>query len=191
MGGNVGLVPEEFIAMKRIRKLLACIDRDIEKVLMFITYMSCGGIIFVEVFRRFLFKVQEPWSTSIPIYLFIWLAWIGLAFNTKMRSHLSFPEVRGRLPYNAQFACLALDTVLWLTFGVIVMYSAWDQVAIMMRIGSVVEGTDNLPLWLAYLAVPVGWAWNMFRVLQNFYFDVKRFMRKEPFVLAGGIIEQA
>jgi TRAP-type C4-dicarboxylate transport system permease small subunit len=176
--------------MKFFKIIANTLNRDIEKIIMFVTYMGCAGIIFVEVFRRFLFRAQAPWSTSIPIYLFIWLAWMGLAFNTKMRSHLCFPEIRARLPYNAKFACLILDAALWVILGIIVLYSAMDQVLIQIRIESIVEGTDNLPLWLAYIAVPVGWGWNMFRVFQNLYYDIRRFWKKEPFPLTGGIVKQ-
>ena len=88
---------------------LKWIDRNIEKIVVLICYVAMAGIIFVEVIRRFVFQSQAAWSTTIPIYLFLWVTWMGAAYNTRIRTHLRFDEVRARLPYNAQFACLCLD----------------------------------------------------------------------------------
>ena len=82
---------------------LRWIDQNLEKWIILAAYMTMGGIIFVEVIRRFVFSLQAPWSTSVPVYLFLWVTWLGCAYNVKIRTHLSFDELRLRMPYNAQF----------------------------------------------------------------------------------------
>jgi len=164
-------------------KVLRWIDQNIEKIVILICYVTMAGIIFVEVIRRFVFQSQAAWSTTIPIYLFLWVTWIGAAYNTKIRTHLRFDEVRIRLPYGGQFACLCLDTFLWILFGVIVIVYSLEQVQLSHDNFAIVQGTDDVMQWWFYLATPVGWALLIFRALQNFWEDLRTFRAGEPFKL--------
>ena len=96
--------------------LLKWFDRNIEKLVIFICYSSMAGIVFVEVIRRFVFSQQAAWSTTIPIYLFLWITWIGASYNVRIRTHLKFDEIRVRLPYNIQFLLQVLDAVLSVSY---------------------------------------------------------------------------
>ncbi len=165
-----------------IKSVLSWLDDNIEKVFILVSYTAMGSIIFVEVIRRFAFSVQSPWSTTIPIYLFLWLTWMGTSYNTKNRSHLRFSEVRERLSYNNQFACLVLDSVLWYAFGAVVIYYAIEQVQISYDNFSIVSGTDDVMQWWFYLATPLAWSLLLFRVTQNLLHDIKCFRDKEPLI---------
>ena len=66
--------------------VLRWIDENIEKIVILVCYVTMAAIIFVEVIRRFAFGQQAAWSTTIPIYLFLWVTWMGAAYNTKIRS---------------------------------------------------------------------------------------------------------
>ena len=164
-------------------QVLRWIDRNIEKIVILICYVAMAGIIFVEVIRRFVFQSQAAWSTTIPIYLFLWVTWIGAAYNTKIRTHLRFDEVRMRLPYGGQFACLCLDAFLWILFGVIVIVYAVEQVQLSHDNFAIVQGTDDVMQWWFYLATPVGWSLLIVRALQNLWEDVQTYRAGEPFKL--------
>ena len=60
-----------------IKSVFGWLDANIEKVFILVAYGAMGSIIFVEVIRRFFFNVQAPWSTTIPIAMFLWLTWMG------------------------------------------------------------------------------------------------------------------
>ena len=102
-------------------RIVRWIDANIERVVILVAYVTMAAIIFVEVIRRFLFSEQAAWSTTIPIYMFLWIVWIACAYNVRIRAHLSFDEVRAKLPRTGQFLCLMLDSVLWIIFSVIVI----------------------------------------------------------------------
>ncbi|MGH1543401.1 MAG: TRAP transporter small permease [Arenicella sp.] len=164
------------------KSVLGWINDNIEKVIILISYSAMASIIFVEVIRRFFFNVQAPWSTTIPIYLFLWLTWMGTSYNTKHRSHLRFTEVRERLSYSWQFACLMLDAALWYIFGAIVIYFSIEQVSVSYDNFSIVQGTDDVMQWWFYLATPLAWSLLLFRVTQNLVVDVKSFRAGEPLI---------
>ena len=103
--------------MSYLMALLRWLDRNAERTLILIAYSSMALIIVYAVFERYVFSTQIPWSTSIPIYLFLWVAWVGCAYNVKKRTHLVFNDFRLRMPYGMQFAMMWLDTILWIGFG--------------------------------------------------------------------------
>ncbi len=123
--------------------MLRWLDENIEKVVILVNYVAMTGIIFVEVIRRFAFGQQAPWSSTIPIYLFLWVTWIGCAYNCKLRAHLRFEEVRVRLPYKGQFFCIVVDHLVWIGFSIIVIYFSLLQVQISIDNFAIVQGTDD------------------------------------------------
>lgn len=168
---------------------LRWLNANLEKTVILVSYAGMAGIIFVEVIRRFLLNQQAPWSTSIPILLFLWLTWFGASLNVKNRSHLSLNEIRMRLPYTGQFLCLVLDALLWIAFGILVIYYSSEQVEIAYNNFATVPGTFSVMQWWFYLATPLAWILIIFRALQNLYYDWARFKNKEPFNLQPAIMD--
>ena len=167
--------------------LLQWLDRNIEKLVIFICYSSMAGIVFMEVIRRFVFSQQAAWSTTIPIYLFLWITWVGASYNTRIRTHLKFDEIRMRLPYVAQFLLQILDAVLWTVFGVIVVVYTLDQVEIARDNFMIVQGTDNVLQWWFYVATPAAWVLLIFRVLQNLWEDIQMFRAGKPLLIQNSM----
>lgn len=169
--------------MTVLLKSLSWLDKNAERVLILIAYSLMAGIIVFAVIERFVFKSQIPWSTSIPIYLFLWVTWIGCSYNVKQRTHLTFNELRSRMSYGVQFSCLMLDGLLWLLFGLMVTFYTYEQTMLAYNNFAIVQGTDNMMQWWFYLATPVAWVLLMIRVLQNMYQDYQRYLRHEPFLI--------
>ncbi len=163
--------------------LLRWLDRNIERIFILIAYSMMALIIVWAVVERFVFRSQIPWSSSIPIYLFLWVTWIGCAHNVRKRTHLVFNDIRLRMPYKMQYACLWLDTLLWIVFGLIVIYFTVEQTQLTYQNFAIVLGTDNVMQWWFYLATPLAWALLLFRALQNLRDDIGRYRRREPFLL--------
>lgn len=175
--------------LSALKHLFCWLDRDIEKSIILITYTGMAGIICVEVVRRFLFNQQVAWSTSIPILLFLWVTWFGASYNIKQRTHLSLSEVRARLPYAGQFACLVLDAVLWIIFAFIVIYFSWQQTYLAYDNFAIVQGTDDVMQWWFYAATPLAWSLIIYRVLRNLHQDYQRFQRREAFQHQASLLE--
>lgn len=169
--------------MNLILAPLRWLDKNAERTLILFAYSAMALIIVFAVFERFVLKSMVPWSTAIPIYLFLWVTWIGCSYNVRKRTHLVFNDIRLRLPYGAQFACMMLDAVLWIVFGVIVLYYTIEQTRLVEMNFAIVQGTDNVMQWWFYLATPLAWALLIVRVLQNVADDVSRYRRRQPFLV--------
>ena len=175
--------------MSFIKAILNWLDINTEKVIMLVSYTAMAGIIFVEVVRRFLINEQVPWSTTIPVLLFLWVTWFGASYNIKKRTHLALTEVRARLPYTLQFSCFVMDAVLWIVFALIVIYYTYLQTYMAYDNFAIVGGTDDVMEWWFYLATPLAWGLIIIRVIQNLIQDIGRFRRNEPFVLQASLLD--
>jgi len=169
--------------MNFLKAVLRWLDRNVERSFILVAYSSMALIIIYAVIERFVFRTQIPWSSSIPIYLFLWVTWIGCSHNVRKRTHLVFNDVRLRLSYGLQFALMWLDALLWIIFGAIVIFYTVEQTRLVEMNFAIVQGTDNVMQWWFYLATPVGWSLLIIRVLQNLAEDIGRFKRREPFLV--------
>lgn len=167
--------------------ILRWLDENIEKIIILVNYVAMAGIIFVEVIRRFAIGEQAAWSSTIPIYLFLWVCWVGSAYNVKIRAHLRFDEIRRRLPYPGQFACLLLDSALWIIFSLIVLIYSIEQVMLSYDNFAIVQGTDDVMQWWFYTATPIAFSLLIFRVLQNIRQDVADFREGVPLKIKTNI----
>lgn len=167
--------------MTTLFRLLRWLDTNIEKMIIMVSLGALASIIVMGVVQRFMFNYQTAWSGSIPIYLFLWVTWIGAAYNVKTRTQLRFDEIRSRLPYTGQFLCLVFDAVMWISISVIVIYYSIEQVQLVHQNFAIVQGTERMQQWWFYLATPIGWMLVVYRALQNFWEDLRMFRRGEPF----------
>jgi TRAP-type C4-dicarboxylate transport system permease small subunit len=105
------------------------------------------------------------WAQELCIYLFIWMAKFGAAYGVRQGIHVGVDVLvnrigdRSRKPVIA-FALLsgALFTFTIGTFGGVFVYN--------MAFTDQVSPDLELPMWLVYLAVPVGSYLMCFRFLQ-------------------------
>jgi TRAP-type C4-dicarboxylate transport system permease small subunit len=169
--------------------VLRWLDRSVEFVLMNVTYGLCTLIIFVEASRRYLFRAQEPWAPSVAVYLFIWLSWIACAYAVKTRCHIRFDEIRKRLPRRFQFVLQLVDYALWLLLGSVVIFYSIKQILLQASLGSLIQGTDSVPLWLVFIGLPFGWVLVMLRAVQCAVQDVRRFRAGHPVIDAFALDE--
>jgi TRAP-type C4-dicarboxylate transport system permease small subunit len=174
-----------------LRRACRWVDANLEYSLMNLIYTLCTLVVFTEAVRRYLFRSQFPWSGQAAMYLFIWLSWIGCAYGIKARGHLRFDEIRGRLPYTAQFVLQLFDYAVWIVLGAIISVTAIQQMRIQAEMGSVVQGTDHFPLWVAFIGVPFGWGLVLWRTVQCAAEDIRRYRAREPLVQAFSIKEAA
>lgn len=158
------------------------LDRNIEKWLMISIYLLMAGIIFVEVIRRFTVGHQVPWSSTLPPYLFLIMTWIGCSYGVKRRMHLAFGEGRAIMSRNGQMACLTLDAVLWLGFGLIVIVTGLRQTINALANFQILLGTDNVMQWWFYAFLPGSWLILSSRVLSNWWEDWTNYKKGEPLI---------
>jgi TRAP-type C4-dicarboxylate transport system permease small subunit len=177
-----------FVVLLTAFQKVPWLDQNAEKVVVVVAFAACTLIVAVEVFRRYVFAQQAPWSTFVPAYLFLWLTWIGCAACVRLRLHLNFGEIRDRLPRTVQYLLMQTDYVLYIVFAVVVFYWSLDLAAMHWEMESIVPGTDDAPSWVFYSATPVGWGLLLVRVAQNAVEDWRDLRSDRPLKLRGTMI---
>jgi TRAP-type C4-dicarboxylate transport system permease small subunit len=175
--------------MATLKKFVQFIDAHAERIVMLCAYTFLSTFVFFEVVRRFLFRVQTPWGSSVSIYAFIWLAWMATAYCLKYEAHLRFGEIRARFSYKAKFACFLLDDLCWLIMAVIILQASGKQIALQIELGMRIPGTQQAPLWLATSSVLVGWGLIVVRVVQNVVKHIKTYRAGAEFTFEEGFGE--
>ncbi len=170
------------IAVLVVYRLVPLVDRHLERSVMVWTYLIIAGVIFVEVFRRFLLNQQAPWSTTLPPFLFLIMIWFGCAYNVRLRTHLAFAEFRTHLPRLGQLLCLGLDAVLWLVFCWIVIVTSARVTANSAANFQILLGTDDILQWWFLATVPLAFVLMAARALENLIDDVGNYRSGAPLI---------
>ena len=179
--GLIGMLAAAAVLLV-IYHFIPWVERNFEKTVMVVSYLAIGGIIFVEVFRRFVLNEQAPWSTTLPPFLFLIMTWFGCTYNVQLRTHLAFAEFRTAMGRGGQMACLLLDAVLWLGFSWIVVVTSTRVVANSASNFQIMLGTDNVMQWWFLIAVPLAFTMLAARVLENLLIDLRNFRSGEPLI---------
>ncbi|WP_425093544.1 TRAP transporter small permease [Tropicimonas sp. S265A] len=170
------------LALAWIYHHVPIVERYFERTVMVACYLLTAGIIFWGVIDRFVFANQQPWSTTIPPFLFMIMALFGGAYNIRMRTHLSFSEFRTIMPRKAQFACLWLDFALWFGFALILLVTTLRVVALSASNFQIVLGTDNTMQWWFLLSAPVAATLMAARAVENIEDDIRNFRTGQPLI---------
>lgn len=175
------------LAVAFLYRAVPMLDRYLEPTVMVTSYLLIGGIIFVEVIRRFGFGVQAPWSTTIPPFLFLIMAWVGCSWNVRLRTHLAFAEFRNSMPRPLQMACLVLDAVLWVIFAWVVVVTSTRVVANSAANFQIMLGTDDVMQWWFLVTVPIAFVLLAARAIENLGQDFARY-RTEAQLIEPAVI---
>ncbi|MEM1351738.1 MAG: TRAP transporter small permease subunit [Pseudomonadota bacterium] len=168
-----------------VYRAIPFVERHLERTIMVYSYLAIAFIIFWGVIDRFVFNNQQPWSTTIPPFLFMIMAWYGAAYNIRLRTHLSFSEFRTKMPRGGQMACLTLDFFLWFGFSLILFVTTCRLTANSAANFQIVLGTDNTMQWWFLVTAPCAALLMAGRAFQNIFEDIRKFRDGDP------LIEQA
>ena len=148
------------------------IDRDAERWLLLVFYVMLVITMAIEVLRREVFSYSSIWGEEIVRYSFIYLAWIGAAAAVKARSHIRIDVLLHYLPVRGKALIYILGDIVMFAVAVIALYWSWEAVHVSWRFGSVSHGLRVSMVWFL-MAVPVGFALMVLRLLQSFLRDLR------------------
>ena len=119
----------------------------------------------IPVIQDFLLRLNTSWAQELTIYLFVWMAKFGAAYGVRTVIHVGVDVLINRLntPLKKKFILFGLLAGASFT-GVIAALGA-DFVYELSGTSSTSEVLE-LPIWIVYLAIPLGSSLMCFRFLQ-------------------------
>jgi C4-dicarboxylate transporter DctQ subunit len=119
----------------------------------------------IPVIQDFLLRLNTSWAQELTIYLFVWMAKFGAAYGVRTGIHVGVDVLINRLntPLKKKFILFGLLAGASFT-GIIAALGA-DFVYELSSTSSTSEVLE-LPIWIVYLAIPLGSSLMCFRFLQ-------------------------
>ena len=155
------------------------LDRDAERWLLLTFYVMLVATMAVEVIRRELFSYSSIWGEEIVRYSFIYLAWIGAAAAVKERAHIRIDVVMHYLPPRPKALLYIFGDLVMFAVAVIALYWSFETVYVSATFGSVTDGLRISKVWFL-MAVPLGFALIIWRLLQSFLRDLRSLIEGTP-----------
>jgi len=151
--------------MDRLDRVLSRIESSI----ILLSYSTLIALVGIETLRRMLTGNQAIWGPEVALFAFIWMSWFAMAEHVRNGTNLSFGMFRQRLGKKLQLALESFDLLLWMVIGFIIIYFSIGAVSNNIAYGQTIFGT-SIPIAVATVAVPAGWAFTMIRAAQRLFF---------------------
>lgn len=155
------------------------IDRDAERWLLLTFYVLLVATMAIEVLRREIFAYSSIWGEEIVRYAFIYLAWIGAAVAVKDRGHIRIDVLLHYVPPRVKALIYIFGDIVMFVVAVIALYWSFETVHVSWKFGSVSHGLRVSMVWFL-MAVPVGFALMIFRLVQSFLRDLRSLLDGTP-----------
>lgn len=156
--------------MKKLNHLLNYLEEYIAGTSLVFTSL----LVFVQVFLRYVFNYSLSWSEEIARYLIIWFVFIGSSIAVREKAHATMDALTTYLPDKGKRICSLLANLVAISFCIILMWSGSTIVSSVMEFGNVTPAI-GLPMFIPYLALPVGAGLMFIRFLQLLIDDIKHF----------------
>lgn len=159
--------------------LLQRIDRDAERWLLLTFYVMLVATMAIEVLRREVFSYSSIWGEEIVRYSFIYLAWVGAAAAVKERAHIRIDVIMHYLPPRAKALMYIFGDLVMFAVALVALYYSFETVHVSATFGSVTDGLRISKVWFL-MAVPLGFALIIFRLVQSFIRDCRSLKNGTP-----------
>lgn len=171
-------------------KIISWIDENFEAIFIKVILAFTSVVIFCQVIARYVFDSSFSWSEEVCRYLFIWLIYLGVSYAVKQDKHIRVDTLTALniLPETGKKIVSLLADFIFLGFAIMVAKIGYSVAMLIARRGQITAATE-LPMWLIYLAVPLGYTLCTFRIIQRLVHcfkhwksDFATFSRKAPAV---------
>lgn len=133
------------------------------------------AVIFLSTFLRFTKLAVIPWLEELARYLMIWIVLVGAGSAGKNNQHFTVDNFVKALPKSTHKPLFILRALLITVFSGIVVYLSLDLVGSIQAMGQLSPAL-RIPIWLIYLALPIGF---ILLAVHNLRFSYERLKEEQ------------
>ncbi|MDR1943286.1 MAG: TRAP transporter small permease [Synergistaceae bacterium] len=145
-----------------MKKIIANLD---EYVLMTMLAFSTT-LIFLQVVMRYVFRDSLSWSEELARYMYVWQTWVASSYAVKRGRHLRITSLADKAPGRFRVVIEIGVLLLWLAFSIFLCCLSVSLCRMIFNQGQT-STAMGVPMWIAYLAVPIGTVLMSFRLVQQ------------------------
>ena len=131
-------------------------------------------LLFLQIMLRNIFSYSIPWGDELATYAFVWFAYLGAAYATKMSAHNRVTFQFKMFPSWVATFCGVLTDIIWIGFNMFFVYLSYDFVFNRMNLFWKSQ-TMGIPMKYFYYILPIAFTLMTLRIIQNNYL---RFVKK-------------
>lgn len=156
-------------------KLLYIID-NIEGYLCQFLLVGFVVLLFAQIVMRNLFSYSIPWGDELATYAFVWFAYLGAAYGTKLSAHNRITFQFKLFPRWVATFCEVLTDIVWVGFNAVFIFLSYDFIFNKMNLFWTSQ-TMGVPMKYFYFILPIAFIAMTARIFQKNYI---KFFRKSP-----------
>ena len=149
------------------RSALRLLDRALDGLL-FLTLGGMAGVVFVNVFFRFVVRNSLSWADEMAQVLMVWLTFLGAAVAMRDRMHYAFDYLVRNLPAGVRRIVVLGGHVLCIGMTLLLIY--WSAKVTLLITAWIMPATGMPRSWV-YAACPVGSLFILIYQVRNLMAD--------------------
>jgi len=112
-------------------------------------------LLFANVVMRYIFLAPIYWAEELARYLMVWLIFLGAGVVVGEEGHISINVATRFLSPKGNALLTRVIALICLLFSAALVYYSWQH-TMRVRLAGQTTAALDLPMWWAYLAIPVG-----------------------------------
>jgi TRAP-type C4-dicarboxylate transport system permease small subunit len=161
MSGDAALARTGASALARADALLC----RLEEGFIALALAFAGCLLFVNVIGRYVFHAPISWAEEVSLYLIVWMVFIGASVAIRTRGHIAMDLLPLALSRKNR-SRLAIFTGLIVLIFLVVFFFFSAEHTLRIRASGQLTPVMQAPMWLTYLAMPVGSVLMFIRMTQ-------------------------
>ena len=145
----------------------------IEKSLSIILMLSMAIIVTLAVAFRYVLNSPLSWAGEVSVFLLIWISFIGGSLGLKYQSQAAVTIVLDYAPLKIKKSILISGHIIMLLFLVLLIFYSFIWIT-SPSVAFQKSTAMLLPMWIPYLAVPLGLTFSAIHLLSNLVDIVKK-----------------
>lgn len=137
-------------------------------------------IMMFEGLGRAIFNTSHFWSEEAVRYLLVWAFFLTFGVAGSTGHHIRTDLFLARLSKNTRRFCNGLASLFGLVFSGFMFYASVPQITRYYKMGMMTESNLDLPMWIVFLAMPIGSAFLFIYYLRCVLQVIKS---KDPFLI--------
>lgn len=126
------------------------------------------GVLFVDIFSRFLFGYSFAWAAEFARYAIIWMVFIGASVAARDGLHISIDLLQQILPRSAARLLAGVVLLLGILFGGFLVVYGVPLVRQMQLFGQISTAME-VPMFIVYLVLPLSGLLIAFRFAERLW----------------------
>lgn len=151
--------------------MLFWLNKNVENVIAITLLVVMTLAVFLQIVTRTL-DYSLSWTEELARYCLIWLVFIGLSLAVIHQQHIKIDVISKHLNTKEKKVLALVAHLVFLAFSLVILFYSTQMV---MNLFFLEQHSPalGLPMWIVYLACPVGFCLTSFRLLQQMVLTIE------------------